>query len=53
MLTVDEQFEAIVAGDVRADKMSPYREPEPDKSAPAEEKPQETAPAEEKPGEDK
>ncbi|RKS06473.1 hypothetical protein DFP74_2105 [Nocardiopsis sp. Huas11] len=53
MLTVDEQFEAIVVGDVRADKMSPYREPEPDKGTPAEEKPQEAAPAEEKSDENK
>lgn len=33
MLTVDEEFEAIVAGDlreVRADRMEPYREPAPE-----------------------
>ncbi|WP_193373309.1 hypothetical protein [Nocardiopsis xinjiangensis] len=47
MLTVDEEFERLVA-DVRpAAKMRPLEEPEPGKSTPEEESPQEEAPSEE------
>ncbi|WP_047867826.1 hypothetical protein [Nocardiopsis sp. RV163] len=55
MLTVDEEFEAIVAGDlreVRADKMRPLREPDPSKPSPEEEAPVETVPLEEKPAQE-
>jgi hypothetical protein len=55
MLTVDEEFEAIVAGDlreVRADKMQPYQEPDPSKPVPAA-PPVESAPAERKSAEEK
>ncbi len=55
MLTVDEEFEAIVAGDlreVRADKMQPYQEPDPSKPVPAA-PPVESAPAEKKSVEEK
>lgn len=51
MLTVDEQFEAIVVGVTPEAKLSPLREPDGDQPAPAEEKPAESAPAEEEPGE--
>lgn len=37
MLTVDEQFEAIVADVAPAAKMEPYQEPDPEHVAPAEE----------------
>lgn len=53
MLTVDEEFEAIVADVVPEAKLSPFQEPDPTKLAPAEEKPVESAPAEEKPVEEK
>ncbi|WP_017573250.1 hypothetical protein [Nocardiopsis halotolerans] len=55
MLTVDEEFEAIVADvsrDVRADKMQPYQEPDPSKPAPSA-PPVESSPEEEKPAEEK
>ncbi len=53
MLTVDEEFEAIVADVVPEAKLSPFQEPDPTKLAPAEEKPVESAPAEDKPVEEK
>ncbi|MEV2278904.1 hypothetical protein AB0I72_25280 [Nocardiopsis sp. NPDC049922] len=50
MLTVDEQFEAIIAGaDVEA-KMSPSREPDPERSTSEEEQPARTTPSEENDG---
>lgn len=53
MLTVDEQFEAIIAGaDVTA-KMHPTQEPDPSKASPAEGQPVEGEPAEKKSGEEK
>ena len=54
MLTVDEQFEAIIAGAEITAKMSPLRDPDGgEQPAPSEEKPAESAPAEEKSGDDK
>ncbi|WP_150243908.1 hypothetical protein [Nocardiopsis quinghaiensis] len=58
MLTVDEEFEAIVTDVAPAAKISPFQEPDPTKTAPAEEQPAdeqpaESAPAEEKPAEEK
>ena len=37
MLTVDEQFEAIIAGAEITAKMGPVREPDPKESSPSEE----------------
>lgn len=53
MLTVDEQFEAIVVGAETTAKLNPYQEPNPEQGSPSEEKPAESAPAEEKPSEEK
>ncbi|MFE3461426.1 hypothetical protein ACFXKD_28105 [Nocardiopsis aegyptia] len=53
MLTVDEQFEAIVADVSPSAKMRPFQEPDPEKSAPAEGSPEEGVPAEETPDESK
>lgn len=53
MLTVDEQFEAIVAEVAPVAKLNPYQEPNPEQGSPSEEKPAESAPAEEKPSEEK
>lgn len=53
MLTVNEQFEAIVAGAEVTAKLRPYQEPNPVQGSPSEEKPAEAAPAEEKPSEEK
>lgn len=53
MLTVDDQFEAIVAGAEVTAKMHPTQEPDPSKSSPAESQPTEGEPAEKKSGEDK
>ncbi len=53
MLTVDEEFEAIVADVAPEAKLSPFQEPDPSKPAPAEEKPAESAPGEEKPSQEK
>ncbi|MEU3020054.1 hypothetical protein ABZ635_21965 [Nocardiopsis sp. NPDC007018] len=36
MLTLDEQFEAIVSGVTPEAKLDPYREPAPQESVPAE-----------------
>ncbi|MFI6579138.1 hypothetical protein ACIBFB_25410 [Nocardiopsis sp. NPDC050513] len=48
MLTVDERFEAIIAGEDVQARMSPSREPDPDRSTSEEEQPAQTAPSEEK-----
>lgn len=53
MLTVDEQFESIVAGAEVTAKMHPTQEPDPSKSSPAESQPAESEPAEKKTSEDK
>lgn len=53
MLTMDEQFEAIVTDVAPAAKIRPFQEPDPTKPVPAEEKPAEGVPAEEKSGEEK
>ncbi len=37
MLTIDDQFEAIVADVAPAARMEPYKEPDPETTAPAEE----------------
>ncbi|MBE3001823.1 hypothetical protein IDM40_24455 [Nocardiopsis sp. HNM0947] len=48
MLTVDEEFERIVAGVRPAAKMRPLEEPEPGKDQPEEEPPAEESPSQEK-----
>lgn len=53
MLTVDEEFEAIVADIAPEAKISPYQEPDPTNPTPAEDVPVESAPAEDKPVEEK
>jgi hypothetical protein len=53
MLTVDEQFEAIVADVSPSAKMRPFQEPDPEKGSPTEGVPEEEAPTEETPGESK
>ncbi|MFD6950504.1 MULTISPECIES: hypothetical protein [unclassified Nocardiopsis] len=52
MLTVDEEFEAIVADAAPEAKIRPFQEPDPTKSAPAEEQPAQDAPVEEKPAQE-
>jgi hypothetical protein len=53
MLTVDEQFEAIVAEAAPVAKLHPYQEPMPEQGSPSEDKPAEGTPSEEKPTEEK
>lgn len=48
MLTVDEEFERIVAGVLPTAKMRPLEEPEPGKDQPDEEPPAEESPSQEK-----
>jgi hypothetical protein len=53
MLTVDEAFEAIVAGVAPEAKAVPYQEPSPVNPVPAEASPEKAAPAEAVPAEEK
>ncbi|WP_198659304.1 hypothetical protein [Nocardiopsis sp. FIRDI 009] len=50
MLTIDDRFEAIVAGEETLLKLSPMREPDPDRTTSEEEQPARNAPAEEDDG---
>src|SRR5699024_3576099 len=52
MLTVDESFEAVVAGMEPVAKMNPYRETDPDQERPRESRTADTEPAEEETTED-
>jgi len=52
MLTVDESFEAVVAGMEPVAKMNPYRETDPDQERPREGRTGDTEPAEEETTED-
>ncbi|PDP88454.1 hypothetical protein CQJ94_06615 [Glycomyces fuscus] len=53
MLTMDAEFEAIVAGVAPEAKAVPYQEPSPVNPVPAETSPEKAAPAEAAPAEEK
>lgn len=53
MLTIDEQFEAIITGDGPVARVSPQRDPDPDRSASEEEQTVQSAPSEQEDGDKK